>query len=79
MERKLSPEFSVRHSKVEHVPDPDVSGHWQKVQTFVDETRGWRTVLARLLHAKLITEPQINRYFGSFMTRDSKNWQSLTT
>jgi hypothetical protein len=75
-ERGFSPEFSVRHFKTERVPDPDFRGNWQEIKTFDSETRGWRTVLARLIRSGLITEPQVVKYFP--LGRDSKNWQVLT-
>jgi len=59
-----SPEFSVRH----------VNDKGQ----FVKETRGWRTVLMRLIRQRLITASGAARLFG-LPTRTSHNWQSLTT
>lgn len=59
-----SPEFSVRHV--------DDKGQ------FVRETRGWRTVLMRLIRQQLISPGGATRLFG-LPSRTSRNWQSLTT
>jgi hypothetical protein len=77
MERGWMPEFSIRHTKDEEVPDG--SGGWRKVATFQRETRGWRTVLARLLRDRLISMPQIDKFFNPLGGRSSQNWQTLTT
>lgn len=79
MESGISPEFSIRHHKDTRVPDPDVPGHWQTVRTFDRETRGWRTILARLLRSGIITQPQIDQFFNPAVGRSSRNWQLLTT
>lgn len=76
MEAGIMPEFSVRHTRYEEVP---LDGEIKKILTFADETRGWRTVLARLLRARLITEAQVQQHFAPTKGRDSKNWQQLTT
>jgi hypothetical protein len=77
MERGWMPEFSIRHTKDEMVPNGE--GGMKKVATFAKETRGWRTVLARLLRERLITMPQIDKHFNPSGGRDSQNWQTLTT
>lgn len=59
MESGYSPEFSVLHR--------DDEGHFYK------ETRGWRTILARLIRTRLITEPQANKVFGA-PSRSSQKW-----
>jgi hypothetical protein len=76
MESGVSPEFSVRHHEEKVVPKEDGEG-WEKIKVFVKETRGWRTVLARLLRIGVINEPQIRKNFD--FSRDSANWKSLTT
>ena len=40
--------------------------------------RGWRTVLAKLIRAKVITEPGAFKLFGP-PSRDSENWATLTS
>lgn len=79
MEAGYMPEFSVQHTKQKRVPDPDNPGRWLSVPEISGETRGWRTVLARLLRNRLITMPQIDRYFNPSYGRSSERWQRLTT
>lgn len=76
MESGYQPEFSVRHYREKEVPDATAIGHWRKEKIFTRETRGWRTVLMRLLKERLISEAQIQRYFDS-PSRPSRNWQAL--
>jgi len=89
MESGIMPEFSVRHCTMKRVPNPEVVAgggkevprdavKWMEVPTFYAETRGWRTVLLRLLHAKLITMFHVEHYFGWTPSRDSENWQRQT-
>ena len=89
MESGIMPEFSVRHVTMKRVPNPEVVAgggkevgrdavKWLEIQTFYAETRGWRTVLLRLLHAKLITRFHVEQYFSWQPSRDSKNWQAQT-
>lgn len=79
MERGFMPERSVRHKKVVDMPNPDplLKNTFVQTEVFYKETRGWRTVLARLLRARLITMPQIQRHFP--VSLNSRNWQVLTT
>ena len=79
MERGFMPERTVKHAKREKVPNPDEKhkGEFIEVETFTKETRGWRTVLMRLLRARLITAPQIDQYFPPNL--NSRNWKMLTT
>lgn len=51
---------------------------WKEISTFADETRGWRTVLVRLLHARLITEGDVHKQFGWQPSKDSKKWYEKT-
>ena len=78
MTRGFMPERTVRHAKRERMPDPDPrnKGGWVEVDVFTKETRGWRTVLVRLLRERLITQPQIDRYFPPNL--NSRHWQRLT-
>ncbi len=78
MESAFMPERSVRHYRKKRVPDPDVHGHFQEVKEFTGETRGWRTVLARLLRERLIRKGQIDSFFP-MDAGNSANWQALTT
>lgn len=90
MESGIMPEFSVRHVTMKRVPNPEVvnagagqhvsreAAKWLEVPTFYAETRGWRTVLIRLLHAKLVTRGDVDKYFGWTPSRDSKNWAEQT-
>lgn len=87
MESGFMPEFSVLHKAKAHLPNPELLGSkektrevdWLSIDTFASETRGWRTVLVRLLHQKLITEHEVNKYFGWSPSVDSQKWQSQTT
>jgi hypothetical protein len=86
MEAGVMPEFTVKHVTFTRVANPDLLGNetptreidWLKVPTFLDETRGWRTVLLRLLHQGMITRWHVERYFSWTPTHDSKNWQAQT-
>lgn len=79
MEAGYMPEFSVQHTEEKRIPDPYNDGNWLTVKSFVRETRGWRTVLARLLREKLITMPQIDAFFNPAYGRDSERWQQVVT
>lgn len=82
----VMPEFSVKHKRTTKVPNKELFGKekptrdvdWNEIETFADETRGWRTVLVRLLHAGLITRGDVGRHFGWTPSRDSKAWYSQT-
>jgi len=86
MSHPILPEFSVRHSIKVKKPSKDIfssskSGgtpDWVEVPTIVDETRGWRTVLVRLLHAGLINRLDVETHFGWTPSRDSENWYKQT-
>lgn len=78
MESGIMPEFTVVHKTKTKVANPDKQGDWKEVDTYAGETRGWRTVLARLLHAKLITRSQVEQYFGWNPTMESRNWWNQT-
>ena len=85
MESGVMPEFTVIHKAKTKVANPDLLGKdvkrevpWKEVDTYVDQTRGWRTVLARLLHAKLITRSDVETYFGWNPSVESKRWHDQT-
>lgn len=81
----IMPEKEVAHVAMKKVPNPEflaASGgqevgrdavRWIEVPTLVDLTRGWRTVVLRLLKAELITRAQVEKHFPR--TPNSKNWQ----
>lgn len=72
MESCWMPEFSVRHTRQE-------TGLDNSLHLVMDgETRGWRTVLARLIRERLITLPQAERAFALTRGRSSRNWQMVT-
>lgn len=73
MERGFMPEFSVRHSEEIEMPSPDLDGTKKKVKRITRETRGWRTVLLRLMKARIITISDVYAHFA--LSRDSKNWK----
>jgi hypothetical protein len=75
----ISPERSIRVPKKREIPHPDgQAGHYTTVNVINEEIRGWRTVLVMLLHSRVITQPQIDRYFP-VSNGISKNWQQFTT
>lgn len=76
MQIGMMPERTVRHVKRVRVPVPGREVAWQDVEEFAGQTRGWRTVLLRLLEAGLISPAQIDRYFPPNL--NSRNWQRLT-
>ena len=86
MEAGIMPEFSVLHKKKIRVPNRELFGaakptrevDWTEIETFADETRGWRTVLIRLLHANLITRGDVQKHFGWEPSRDSRKWHEQT-
>lgn len=61
MEKGYSPEFSVRRT--------DEKGE------LIGETRGWRTILARLIRMRLIPVDATERAFAVHYGRSSKKWQ----
>ena len=84
MEAGIMPEFSVMHKKKIKVANPEffksrkAEVPWLEVDTFADETRGWRTVLVRLLHNHLITEADVQKHFGWAPSRESLKWHLQT-
>ena len=91
MESSILPEFSVLHQTTKRVPNPEMiramgdpkpfpreGVKWTEIPTFEGETRGWRTVLIRLLHLQLITRAQVDEQFGWTPSRDSQRWAELT-
>lgn len=74
MQNGWMPEFSIRHYVNENVPN--ASGEWEVQKKFTKETRGWRTVLARLIKEKLITRAKADAYFAVNAGRSSRNWQA---
>ncbi len=86
MESGIMPEFSVIHKTQTKVANQELFGRteatrevaWKKVDTFLSETRGWRTVLVRLLHAGLITRLNVEQHFGWTPSRESQRWHRQT-
>lgn len=86
MEAGIMPEFSVLHKRKIRVPNKELFGlhkptdavDWTEIETFADETRGWRTVLIRLLHQGLITMFDVQKHFGWSPSKDSEKWQKQT-
>lgn len=87
MEAGIMPEMTVIHTTKTRVANPDVVGNkaagrdvpWKVVDTYLDRTMGWRSVLVRLLHARLITEYDVRRHFGWTPSRTSEKWKTQTT
>lgn len=78
MEARTMPEFTVVHETTKDIPDPDNKGQWKEVKTYAGQTRGWRTVLVRLLHARLINQGDVDKHFGWTPSRDSERWYNQT-
>jgi hypothetical protein len=86
MEAGIMPEFSVLHKQTKEVPNPDAFGNteptrdhnWNTVDTFSGETRGWRTILIRLMRASLITRLDVEKYFSWTPSVESANWYEKT-
>ena len=82
----MMPEFSVVHKTKTSLPDPELLGStkptrevkWKEVETFADETRGWRTVLIRLLKARLVNRIDVEQYFGWTPSHESDQWHKFT-
>ena len=60
----LSPEFTIRNV------EKDNFGNLR----MVGQIRGWRTILARLIHERLITVPDAERVFSISRGRASQRW-----
>lgn len=68
------PEFSVMAPRIEEKPTKE--GQLQKsIKHAYEKTRGWRTVLAKLLVAGVITETHITKHFTPELGRSSELWQ----
>lgn len=86
MESGVMPEFSVLHKTKKQVANPELFGNteatreidWKHVDTFAAETRGWRTVLLRLMKSGLVTRGQIAKHFEWTPSQESKRWASQT-
>lgn len=87
MESGINPEFSILHKTKKKIPNPDLIGlktptrevDWLEVETVAGETRGWRTLLVRLLHSGLINSADVDKHFGWTPTYQSEKWQKQTT
>jgi hypothetical protein len=80
MESGISPEFTVIHTCKTQVPDQDALGQavgrelkWKWIDTYLDQTRGWWTVLGRLVAEGIIRMADVEKHFG-FPSRDSARW-----
>lgn len=52
---------------------------WKEQDTIREiDRQGWRTILVRMLHMKLITESDVMRNFKWTPTRDSRKWHEHT-
>lgn len=86
MEAGISPEFTVLHKTKIKKPNKELFGNkpnkeateWVTVDTYVDQTRGWRTILVRLLHAGLITRHDVETHFGWIPSQNSRKWSEQT-
>jgi len=86
----IMPEMEVAHVTMKKVPNPEVVNatagkevpreavRWIEIPTVYDLTRGWRTVLIRLLRAELITRADVEKHFGWTPSQPSRNWSMLT-
>lgn len=71
------PEFSVRHTEMEEVPNPSNPAEMTQREKFVGETRGWRTALATLIRSGLMGKESATKHF-EIRSGASKNWHLLT-
>lgn len=86
MESGIMPEFTVIHKIKIKVANQELFGKkeavreapWKEVETYLDQTRGWRTVLVRLLHAELIKRIDVEKHFGWAPSRESERWHEQT-
>jgi hypothetical protein len=60
----ISPEFTTRKVELDEWGNPQMKG----------QIRGWRTILARLIHERLITVPDAERVFSISRGRASQRW-----
>ncbi len=71
------PEHSMITTKVELIPDPTIKGHTRAVDTFDKEIRrGWLTILARLIHERLIPVEETKRLFE--IDGGGERWQATS-
>jgi len=78
MENGFMPEFSVPHIEYVDKPDPDDPNGTIKVPEHRGMTRGWRDVVKKLIHEKLITKTRAYKEFGIAGGRSSEKWQIAT-
>jgi hypothetical protein len=86
MESGIMPEFTVIHKTKAKVANAELFGKkeatrdvpWKQVETYLDQTRGWRTVLVRLLHGGFINRADVEKHFGWTPSRNSQRWYDQT-
>lgn len=78
MESGFMPEFTVEHVGYENRPSPDDPAVSVRVPIHKDETRGWRKVIAKLLHERLLTQQQAEKHFKISQGRSSEKWQIVS-
>jgi len=86
MESGIMPEFTVIHKTKTKVANDELFGKeeatrdvpWKQVETYLDQTRGWRTVLVRLLHGGFINRVDVEEHFGWTPSRESQRWYDQT-
>jgi len=86
MEAGIMPEFTVVHRTEKKVANPELFGNkvpireidWKTVDTYSDQTRGWRTILVRLLHGGFITRADVEKHFGWIPSMASQKWAEQT-
>lgn len=86
----VMPEKEVAHVRIKLVPNPQVVAagggakvdrdmvHWIEVPEVYDLTRGWRTVLIRLLRGGFVSRGDIALHFEWTPSADSPNWALQT-
>jgi hypothetical protein len=82
----MMPELTVVHKTEIPVANPELLSNenptrdlpWKMVETYADETRGWRQVLIRLLKAKLIFRRDVEQQFGWTPSVESDRWAMYT-
>ena len=78
------PEKEVVHVRKKRVPNPELinalggkvdrdTAHWMEIDEPYDYTRGWASVLIRLLKSGLVNMGDIEKHFPEY-PKNSKNW-----
>lgn len=73
----MIPEFSVIVAETVEVPDISFEGGLRPMPSMKCELRGWRSVLAILMKAKILSAYDVEKHFQISLGRDSQRWQEV--